>query len=148
MSDHTVHLHRVLRAKPEKVYRAFLEAGAIARWLPPYGFTCTVHHMDARVGGTFRMSFHNFSTGHGHAFGGEYLELVPNERIKYTNKFDDPNLPGELQVTVELKKVSCGTELNIVQEGIPEVIPVEMCYLGWQDSLSQLAALVEPEIPG
>lgn len=147
MSDHTVHLHRVLRAKPEKVYRAFLEAGAIARWLPPYGFTCTVHHMDARVGGTFRMSFHNFSTGHGHAFGGEYLELVPNERIKYTNKFDDPNLPGQMEVQVSLKAVICGTELSAVQSGIPAMIPLEMCYLGWQESLAQLAFLVEADIP-
>lgn len=147
MSDHTVHLHRVLRAKPEKIYRAFLEAGAIARWLPPYGFTCTVHHMDARVGGTFRMSFHNFSSSHGHAFGGEYLELVPNERIKYTNKFDDPNLPGQMEVQVSLKAVICGTELSAVQSGIPAMIPLEMCYLGWQESLAQLAFLVEADIP-
>lgn len=147
MSDHTVHLHRVLRAKPEKVYRAFLEAGAIARWLPPYGFTCTVNHMDARVGGTFRMSFHNFSTGHGHAFGGEYLELVPNERIKYTNTFDDPNLPGQMEVQVYLKAVICGTELSAVQSGIPAMIPLEMCYFGWQESLAQLAFLVEADIP-
>jgi uncharacterized protein YndB with AHSA1/START domain len=144
----TVRLHRVLRARPEKVYRAFLDAGAMCKWIPPYGFTCTVDHMDARVGGTFRMSFHNFSTGHGHSFGGEYLELVPGELIRYTDKFDDPNLPGVIQVTVTLKQVSCGTELAIVQEGIPEVIPLEMCYLGWQESLVQLANLVEPEIPG
>ena len=144
----TVRLHRILRTRPEKVYRAFLEADAMSKWLPPYGFTCTVHHMEARVGGTFRMSFRNFSTGNGHSFGGEYLELVPNERIRYTDKFEDPNLPGVLQVTVTLKQVSCGTELNVVQEGIPEVIPVEMCYLGWQESLAQLALLIEPEIPG
>lgn len=148
MSDHTVRLHRVLRTKPEKVYRAFIEAGAIAKWLPPYGFTCTVHQMDARVGGTFRMSFHNFSTGNGHSFGGEYLDLVPNERIRYTDKFDDPNLPGTMEVLVTLKAVSCGTEVNISQSGIPEMIPLEMCYLGWQESLAQLATLVEPEIPG
>ena len=146
MSDRTVRLHRVLRTKPEKVYRAFLEAGATAKWLPPYGFTCTVHQMDARVGGTFRMSFNNFSTGNGHSFGGEYLELVPNELIRYTDKFDDPNLPGVMHVTVTLKSVSCGTELNVVQEGVPAVIPVEMCYLGWQESLVLLAKLVEPEI--
>lgn len=148
MSDHTVRLHRVLRAKPEKVYRAFLEAAAMAKWLPPYGFTCTVHHMDARVGGTFRMSFHNFSTGHGHSFGGEYLDLVPNERIRYTDQFDDPNLPGQMDVVVTLKSVVCGTEVNIAQSGIPDVIPLEMCYLGWQESLAQLATLVEPDIPG
>lgn len=148
MSDRTVRLHRVLRTKPEKVYRAFLEAEATAKWLPPYGFTCTVHQMDARVGGTFRMSFKNFSTGHGHSFGGEYLELVPNELIRYTDKFDDPNLPGVLEVTVSLKPVLCGTELSVVQAGIPDVIPLEMCYLGWQESLAQLAALVEPDIPG
>ena len=148
MSDRTVRLHRVLRAKPEKVYRAFLEAAAMAKWIPPYGFTCTVHHMDARVGGTFRMSFHNFTTGDGHSFGGEYLELVPNERLRYTDKFEDPNLPGLLEVTVSLKPVLCGTELSISQSGIPEAIPLEMCYLGWQESLAQLATLVEPEIPG
>ena len=148
MSDRTVRLHRVLRAKPEKIYRAFFEAGAMAKWLPPYGFTCTVHHMDAHVGGTFRMSFHNFTTGDGHSFGGEYLELVPNERLRYTDKFEDPNLPGLLEVTVSLKPVLCGTELNISQSGIPEAIPLEMCYLGWQESLAQLATLVEPEIPG
>ncbi len=148
MSDHTVRLHRVLRTQPEKVYRAFLDARAMAKWLPPYGFTCTVHHLDARVGGTFRMSFHNFSSGNGHSFSGEYLELLPNERIRYTDKFDDPNLPGVLEVTVSLKPVLCGTELNITQSGIPEAIPLEMCYLGWQESLAQLATLVEPDIPG
>jgi len=148
MTTGTVQLHRVLRAKPEKIYRAFLDAGAMAKWIPPYGFICKVHHMEARVGGTFRMSFENFSTGQGHSFGGEYLELVPNERLRYTDRFDDPNLPGELRVTVSLKPVSCGTELNIVQEGIPEAIPLEMCYLGWQESLAQLATLVEPDIPG
>ena len=148
MSTGTVRLHRVLRAKPEKVYRAFLDAEAMARWLPPYGFVCKVAHLDAKVGGTFRMSFHNFSSGSSHSFGGEYLELVPNERIRYTDRFDDPNLPGELRVTVTLKAVSCGTDLNVLQEGIPEAIPVEMCYLGWQESLLQLAHLVEPEIPG
>ena len=148
MSERTVRLHRVLRAKPEKVYRAFLESGAMAKWIPPYGFTCTVHHMEARVGGTFRMSFHNFSSGNGHSFGGEYLELAPHERIRYTDKFEDPNLPGALEVTVVLKPVLCGTELSITQSGIPEVIPLEMCYLGWQESLAQLATLVEPDIPG
>jgi uncharacterized protein YndB with AHSA1/START domain len=148
MSDRTVHLHRVLRAKPEKVYRAFLDAGAMAKWLPPYGFTCNVHHMEVRVGGSFRMSFHNFSSGNGHSFGGEYIELVPNQRIRYTDQFDDPNLPGVLEVTVSLTPVSCGTELSITQSGIPDVIPLEMCYLGWQESLAQLATLVEPEIPG
>jgi uncharacterized protein YndB with AHSA1/START domain len=148
MSDHTVRLHRVLRTQPEKVYRAFLDARAMAKWLPPYGFTCTVHHMDTHVGGTFRMSFHNFSSGNGHSFSGEYLELLPNERIRYTDKFDDPNLPGVLEVTVSLKPVLCGTELNITQSGIPEAIPLEMCYLGWQESLAQLATLVEPDIPG
>ena len=148
MSDHTVRLHRVLRTKPEKVYRAFTEAGAMAKWIPPYGFTCTVHHMDARVGGTFRMSFNNFGSGHGHSFGGEYLEMVPNERLRYTDKFDDPNLPGAMEVTITLKPVLCGTELNVVQSGIPEMIPLEMCYLGWQESLAQLATLVEPDIPG
>jgi len=144
----TVRLHRVLRTKPERLYRAFLDADAMAKWLPPHGFTCKVHHLDARVGGTFRMSFTNFTSGNGHSFGGEYLELVPFEKIRYTDRFDDPNLPGEIRVAVTLKPVSCGTELNIVQEGIPEVIPVEMCYLGWQESLEQLATLVEPEIPG
>ncbi len=147
MPTGTVRIHRVLRASPQKVYRAFLEAGAMAKWLPPYGFTCTVHHMEAKVGGTFKMSFQNFGNGQGHSFGGEYLELVPNERLRYTDRFDDPNLPGEMSVTVVLKAVLCGTELNVLQEGIPEVIPVEMCYLGWQESLVQLAHLVEPDIP-
>jgi len=148
MATNTIRLHRVLRAPPERIYRAFLDADAMAKWLPPYGFTCKVHHMDAKIGGTFKMSFTNFSAGQGHSFGGEYLELVRNERIRYTDKFDDPNLPGEMQTTVTLKQVSCGTELNIMQEGIPEAIPPEMCYLGWQESLAQLALLVEPEIPG
>jgi uncharacterized protein YndB with AHSA1/START domain len=147
MTTGTVRLHRVLRSTPERVYRAFLEPDAMAKWLPPYGFTCQVHHMDARVGGTHKMSFRNFSTGHGHSFGGEYLELVPNEKLRYTDRFDDANLPGEMQVTVSLRQVACGTELSIVQEGIPEMIPVEMCYLGWQESLVQLGRLVEPEIP-
>ena len=146
MATNTVRFHRVLRAPPERVYRAFLSADAMAKWLPPNGFTCTVHHMDARVGGTFRMSFTNFTTEKSHAFGGEYLELLPNELIRYTDKFDDPNLPGVMQVTVALKAVFCGTELNAVQEGIPDVIPVEMCYLGWQESLASLAKLVESEI--
>ena len=144
----TVRLHRVLRTRPERVYKAFLDADAMAKWLPPYGFTCKVHEMDARTGGTFKMSFMNFSTGNGHSFGGTYLELVPFERIRYNDKFDDPNLPGEMQVTVVLTQVSCGTDVSIVQEGIPSVIPVEMCYLGWQESLEQLARLVEPDIPG
>jgi uncharacterized protein YndB with AHSA1/START domain len=144
----TVRLHRVLAAKPEKVYRAFLDADAMAKWLPPYGFTAKVHHLDAKVGGTFKMSFTNFTAEKSHAFGGEYLELVPHERIVYTDKFDDPNLPGEMRVTVTLKKVSVGTELNIEQAGIPNVIPLEACYLGWQQSLAQLARIVEPEIPG
>ena len=148
MSDRTVRLHRVLRTKPEKLYRAFVEAGALAKWLPPYGFTCTVHHLDARVGGTFRMSFHNFSSGNGHSFGGEYIELVPHQRIRYTDKFEDPNLPGVLEVTVSLRPVLVGTELSVTQSGIPEAIPLEMCYLGWQESLAQLATLVEPDIPG
>ncbi len=148
MSTGTVRLHRVLSAPAERVYRAFLDASAMAKWLPPYGFTCQVQHLDARVGGTFRMSFTKFRSGQGHSFGGEYLELVPNERIRYTDKFDDPNLPGEIQVTVSLTTVSCGTEVHIVQEGLPEVIPLEMCYLGWQQSLAQLATLVEPDIPG
>ncbi|MBK6357977.1 MAG: SRPBCC family protein [Betaproteobacteria bacterium] len=147
MSTGTVNLHRVLRANPERIYRAFLDADAMAKWLPPYGFTCRVQHLDARVGGSFRMSFTNFTTGNGHSFGGDYLELLPNEKIRYTDKFDDPNLPGEMQTTVSLKAVSCGTELSIVQEGIPAVIPTEMCYLGWQESLEQLARLVEPNIP-
>lgn len=148
MATGTVRLHRVLRAGPEKVYRAFLDASAIAKWLPPYGFVCQVHHLEARVGGTFKMSFINFATGQGHSFGGEYLELLPSELIRYTDKFDDLNLPGEIQVTISLKAVSCGTEIQIVQAGLPEVIPVEMCYLGWQESLEQLARLVEPEIQG
>lgn len=148
MATGTVRLHRVLSAPPERVYRAFLDADALVRWLPPYGFTCQVHHLEARVGGTHRMSFRNFGSGHSHSFGGEYLELVPSERIRYTDRFDDPNLPGQMQVTVSLRQVSCGTELDIVQEGVPEVIPLEMCYLGWQESLAQLARLVEPEIPG
>ena len=142
----TVRLHRVLNAKPDKIYRAFIEADAMAKWIPPNGFTCTVHHMDPKVDGTFRMSFRNFTTGQSHAFGGKYLELAPGERLRYTDKFDDPNLPGEMQVTVTLKKVSVGAEVNIVQEGIPDVIPVEACYLGWQESLRNLAKLVEPEI--
>ena len=148
MSSRSVRLHRVLRAKPEKVYRAFLEADALAKWLPPYGFTCTVHHLEAAVGGTFKMSFRNFSSGNSHSFGGEYLELVANQLIRYTDKFDDPNLPGVLEVTVNLVPVVCGTDLSVVQTGIPEAIPLEMCYLGWQESLMQLATLVEPEIPG
>ncbi|MDB6095603.1 MAG: polyketide cyclase [Verrucomicrobia bacterium] len=143
----TIRLHRVLRSSPEKVYRAFLDADAMSKWIPPHGFTGKVHHMDAKVGGTYKMAFTNFTTGQSHAFGGTYVELVPHERIRYTDKFDDPNLPGEIQVTVTLKKVLCGTEVNIVQEGVPAVIPAEMCYLGWQESLGQLAALVEPEIP-
>lgn len=143
----TVRIHRVLTAPPDRVYRAFLEADAMARWLPPNGFLCHVEHMDARVGGTFRMSFKNFRSGKGHSFGGEYLELVPNERIRYTDRFDDPNLPGEITVTVVLKKVICGTEVAIEQSGIPDVIPLEMCYLGWQESMLNLARLVEPEIP-
>jgi uncharacterized protein YndB with AHSA1/START domain len=142
----TVRLHRVLATKPEKVYRAFIEADAIAKWLPPNGFICTVHHLDATVGGTHRMSFRNFTTGKSHSFGGTYLELVPGERLRYTDKFDDPNLPGEMQVTVLLKQVSVGTELSIVQEGIPDAIPAEACYLGWQESLRNLARLAEPEI--
>ena len=148
MSSRAVKLNRVLRAKPEKVYRAFLEADAMSKWLPPYGFTCKVHHLEAKIGGTFKMSFHNFTSGNGHSFGGEYLELVPHELIRYTDRFDDPNLPGELRVSVSLKPVLCGTELSVVQEGIPEAIPLEMCYLGWQESLAQLATLVEPDIPG
>jgi uncharacterized protein YndB with AHSA1/START domain len=138
----------VLRAKPERIYQAFLDADAVVKWLPPYGFTCRVEHMDAREGGTFRMAFTNFSTGKGEKFGGEYLKLVPSQRISYVDKFDDPNLPGEMTTTVTLAPVSCGTEIVIVQEGVPEVIPLEMCYLGWQESLAQLANLVEPEIPG
>ena len=148
MPTGTVRFHRVLRAPPERVYRAFLDADAMAKWLPPYGFTCKVHHMDAKVGGGYKMSFTNFATGQCHAFGGEYRELVPSETIRYTDKFDDPNLPGEMLTTVSLRQVSCGTELSVVQEGIPAAIPVEMCYLGWQESLAQLAKVVEPEIPG
>ncbi|HKQ46095.1 MAG TPA: SRPBCC family protein [Rhizomicrobium sp.] len=152
MSDkpaaNTVRFHRVLTAKPEKIYRAFLEADAMAKWLPPYGFTCTVEHLDAKVGGTFRMSFKNFTTGNSHSFGGEYLELVPHTLIRYTDRFDDPGLPGAMLVTVNFKQVSVGTEINIEQSGIPAAIPPEACYLGWQQSLLQLAKLVEPEIPG
>ncbi|MDB5227282.1 MAG: Activator of Hsp90 ATPase 1 family protein [Bacteroidota bacterium] len=147
MSDNSVKLHRVLKAKPEKVYRAFTEANAMACWLPPYGYLCVVHEMDVRVGGSFKMSFINFSTGNGHSFGGEYLEIKPNEFIKYTDKFDDPNLPGEMVTSVSLKKVSVGTDITVVQENIPVQIPAEMCYLGWQESLEKLAKLVEPEIP-
>jgi len=148
VSTGTVRLHRVLRAAPERVYRAFLDPDAMAKWLPPNGFTGKVHHIDPRVGGTFRMSFTNFSTGASHAFGGDYLELVPHERLRYTDRFDDTNLPGQMECTVTLAKVSCGTELNVVQEGIPAAIPVEACYLGWQESLALLAKLVEAEIPG
>jgi len=148
MSSRSVRLHRVLRAKPERVYRAFLEADALAKWLPPYGFTCTVQHLEAAVGGSFKMSFRNFSSGSSHSFGGDYLELVPNKRIRYTDRFDDPHLPGVLEVTVSLEPVMCGTDLSVVQSGIPDAIPLEMCYLGWQESLAQLATLVEPEIPG
>ena len=147
MSANTIRLHRVLRATPERVYRAFLDADAMIKWLPPNGFTGRVHFIDGKVGGTYKMSFTNFSTGKSHSFGGEYLELVPQERIRYTDRFDDPNLPGEMQTSVTLKKVSCGTELNIVQEGVPDVIPAEACYVGWQESLNLLAKLVEPEIP-
>ena len=142
----TIRLHRVLRATPERVYRAFLEPEAMVKWFPPNGFTGKVHHMDARVGGSYRMSFTNFTTGKSHSFGGEYLELVPNERIRHTDKFDDPNLPGLMQVTITIKKVSCGAEVNITQEGVPETIPAEACYLGWQESLALLAKLVEAEI--
>ena len=148
MTERTVRLHRVLRSPPERIYRAFTQASAMAKWLPPYGFTCTVHQMDARVGGRFRMSFHHFSSGNAHSFGGEYLELVPHQLIRYTDQFEDANLPGVLEVEVSLKPVSCGTELSITQSGIPQPIPLEMCYLGWQESLAQLAALVEPDIPG
>src|SRR4249920_558332 len=147
METNKIKLHRVLRATPERVYRAFLDADAMAKWLPPNGFTCKVHHLDAKVGGTYRMSFTNFTTGKGHSFGGTYLELTPHERIRYTDKFDDPNLPGEMQTTIALKQVFRGTELNIMQEGIPSVIPVEACYMGWQESLILLAKLVEAEIP-
>jgi uncharacterized protein YndB with AHSA1/START domain len=147
MPAHTIRLHRVLQATPERVYRAFLDGDAMSKWLPPNGFTGKVHHIDAKVGGTYKMSFTNFGTGKSDSFGGEYLELVPNERIRHTDRFDDPNLPGEMQTTITLKKVSCGTELNVVQEGVPEVIPAEGCYVGWQESLILLAKLVEPEIP-
>lgn len=147
MSTHTVRLHRVIRTTPERLYRAFLDADALAKWLPPHGFTCKVHQLEAKVGGHYRMSFTNFSTGHSNAFGGEFLELVPNERIRHTDSFDDPNLPGVMQTTVSLRPVLVGTELNVVQEGIPEPIPVEACYLGWQESLALLALLVEAEIP-
>ena len=147
MSTNTIRLHRVLRATPERVYRAFLDADAKAKWLPPNGFTGKVHHLEAKVGGTYKMSFTNFTTGHSHSFGGEYLELVPHERIRYTDRFDDPKLPGEIQVVITLRKVSTGTELNIVQEGVPDIIPAEACYLGWQESLILLAKLVEADIP-
>jgi len=147
MPTNTIRFHRVLRATPEKIYRAFVDADAMAKWLPPNGFTGKVHHMDAKVGGTYKMSFTNFTTGRSHSFGGKYLELVPHERIRHTDKFDDPNLPGEMRTTITLKKVSCGTELNIVQEGLPDVIPPEACCLGWQESLTLLAQLVEAEIP-
>lgn len=147
MPTNSVKLHRVLMTKPEKVYRAFLDAEAMVKWLPPNGFTAKVHELDARVGGKHRMSFTNFTTGNSHSFGGEYLELVPNERIRYTDRFDDPNLPGEMQITVTIRQVSVGTELSVIQEGIPDVIPTEACYLGWQESLILLAKIVEPEIP-
>jgi uncharacterized protein YndB with AHSA1/START domain len=148
MASHTVRLHRVLRTPPERLYRAFLDPGAMAKWLPPDGFTATVHEMDARVDGKWRMSFTAFASGRSHSFGGQYLELVPGERLRYTSAFDDPNLPGEMQTTVTLRKVSVGTEMEVVQEGIPDLIPAEACYLGWQESLQQLKLLVEPEIPG
>lgn len=147
MANNSVSLHRVLKASPEKVYRAFTEANALASWIPPYGFLCTVHEMNVRADGTYKMSFHNFSTGNGHSFGGKYVEIKPNEFLKYTDKFDDPNLPGEMTTSVWLQKVSVGTEIKILQENIPSMIPVEMCYLGWQESLEKLAKLVEPEIP-
>ena len=147
MASQTVRLHRVLRTRPERVYRAFLDPEAMAKWLPPNGFTGKVHRLEAKVGGEHRMSFTNFATGKSHSFGGRYLELVPGERLRYTDRFDDANLPGEMQVTVKLRKVSCGTEIDIVQEGVPDVIPAEACYLGWQESLAQLAQLVDPEIP-
>ncbi|MEO7306678.1 MAG: SRPBCC family protein [Ferruginibacter sp.] len=147
MSNNSVSFHKVLKASPEKVFRAFTEANAMASWLPPYGYTCTVHEMNVQIGGTYRMSFHNFSTGNSHSFGGEYVDIKPNEFLKYTDKFDDPNMPGEMITTVWLQKVSVGTEIKIIQEGIPEMIPVEMCYLGWQDSLDKLTKLVEPVIP-
>ena len=147
MTANTVRLHRVIRATPEKIYKAFLDADAMAKWLPPNGFTCKVHHLDAKVGGSYKMTFTNFTTGKSHSFGGTYLELKPHEHIRYTDKFDDPNLPGEIQTTITLKKVSCGTEVNIVQEGVPPAIPAEACYLGWQESLILLAKLVEADIP-
>ena len=143
----TIKLHRVLKAAPEKVYKAFLDGDAQAKWLPPYGFTCKVHHIDAKVGGTYKMSFTNFSSGKSHSFGGKYIELVPNELVRYSDKFDDPNLPGEMITTVTIKQVSCGSDVNIVQDGVPDAIPAEMCYLGWQESLDQLAKLVDVEIP-
>jgi uncharacterized protein YndB with AHSA1/START domain len=148
MPTNTIRLHRVLRATPERIYRAFLDADAMAKWLPPNGFTGKVHRLEAKVGGSYEMSFTNFTTGHSHSFGGEYLELVPYERIRHTDRFDDPGLPGEMQTTISLKQVACGTELNVVQEGIPDAIPPEACYLGWQESLTLLAQLVEAEIPG
>ena len=147
MSTNTIRLHRVLRSPPERIYRAFLDADAMAKWLPPNGFTCKVHHMDAKVGGTYKMSFTNFTTGKSHAFGGTYVELTPNENLRYTDKFDDPSLPGEMSTIITLKKLTGGTEMNIVQEGVPAAIPAEMCYLGWQESLILLAKLVEAEIP-
>ncbi len=147
MKTNTIKLHRVLKTTPDKLYRAFLDADAAAKWLPPFGFTCKVHHLDAKVGGSYRMSFTNFSTGNGHSFGGKYLDLVTNQRIVHTDEFEDPNLPGEMKTTITLRPVSCGTELNIAQEGVPEMIPPEACYLGWQESPTQLAQLVEPNIP-
>lgn len=147
MATNTVRLHRVLRAPPERVYKAFLDADAVVKWLPPNGFTCKVHELDPKIGGSYKMSFTNFSTGQSHSFGGKYLELVPGERLRYSDRFDDPNLPGEMTTTITLKKVSVGTELNVVQEGLPEAIPPEACYLGWQESLVLLGKLVEPEIP-
>jgi len=147
MSTGTVRLHRVLKAPAERVYRAFVDPDALAKWLPPYGFTCKVHHMEPQVGGTFKMSFTNFTTGHSHSFGGEYLALIPSEKVSYTDRFDDPNLSGQMITTITLKPVLCGTQLDAIQEGIPQVIPTEMCYLGWQESLVQLAKLVEPDIP-
>src|SRR3954465_15252736 len=147
MSTNTIRLHRVIRAIPEKIYKAFLDADATAKWLPPNGFTCKVHHLDAKVGGTYKMSFTNFTTGKAHSFGGEYLELKPHERIRYTDKFDDPNMAGQIETTIDLKQVSCGTELNVTQAGLPAAIPPEMCYLGWQESLILLAKLVEADIP-
>ncbi len=147
MSSHTIRLHRVVRSTPEKVYKAFTDADAMCKWLPPYGFTAKMHHLEAKVGGTFKMSFTNFGTGQSHSFGGRYLERVPNEMLRYTDAFDDPNLPGEMTVTVTLRKVVCGTEITVVQEGVPAVIPAEMCHLGWQESFAQLQQLVEPETP-